>query len=100
MIELSDNVIGLSLFVSRFLLEHLQVLLVALLLLSNFGLVVLDGGVVALLCTLTLFLKTSLESVALDLEEALQLEQLLLRLLLHLAESVFEVRGLLIKLLL
>jgi hypothetical protein len=85
MIELSDHIIGLPLFVGSLLLEHLKVFFVALLLLSDFSFIVLDSGVVALLCTLTLLLETSLESVTLDFEETLKLEQLFLRFLLHLA---------------
>lgn len=78
MIKLSDNIVGLSLLVSCLLLEHLEVLFVALLLLTDLSLIIFDGRVVALLCTLTLLLKASLESITLNLEEALQLEKLLL----------------------
>jgi hypothetical protein len=48
-VELRDVVVGLSLLISGFFLEHLQVLLVAALLLAYLLLVVLDCRVVALL---------------------------------------------------
>lgn len=99
MIKLSDNIIGLSLFVGSFLLEHLKVLLVPLLLLSNFSLIVLDGRVIALLCAFTLLLESSLESVTLDFEEAFELEKLFFRFLLHFTEGILKVTSLLIKLL-
>ena len=78
MIKLSDDIICLSLFIGSFLLEHLQILLITLLLLSDFSLIVLDSRVIALLCTLTLLLKTSLESISLDFKETLKLEELFL----------------------
>ena len=99
MIELGNNIISLSLFVCSFLLEHLEVFFVTLLLLSNFSFIVFDSSVIALLCTLTFLLKTSFESITLDLEKALQLEKLLLRFLLHLTEGILKVTSLLIKLL-
>jgi hypothetical protein len=97
MVELSDNIVSLPLFISSFLLEHLKVLLIALLLLSNFSLIVLDSGVIALLSTFTFLLETSFESVTLDFEKALKLEELFFRFLLHLMESVLKVTGLLVK---
>jgi hypothetical protein len=97
MVELSDNIVSLSLFIGSFLLEHLKVFFIALLLLSNFSLIVFDSGVIALLRTFTFLLKASLESVTLDLEKALKLEKLFFRFLLHLMESVLKVTGLLVE---
>ncbi len=97
MVELSDNIVSLPLFIGSFLLEHLKVLFIALLLLSNFSLIVFDSGVIALLRTFTFLLKASLESVTLDLEKALKLEKLFFRFLLHLMESVLKVTSLLVE---
>jgi hypothetical protein len=97
MVELSDNIVSLPLFIGSFLLEHLKVFLITLLLLSNFSLIVLDSGVIALLSTFTFLLETSLESVTLDFEKALKLEELFFRFLLHLMESVLKVTGLLVE---
>jgi hypothetical protein len=98
MVKLSDNIVGLPLFIGSFLLEHLKVFLIALLLLSNFSLIVLDSGVIALLSTFTFLLEASLESVTLDFEKALELEKLFFRFLLHFMESILKVTGLLVKL--
>jgi hypothetical protein len=99
MVELSDNIVSLPLFIGSFLLEHLKIFLIALLLLSNFSLIVFDSGVIALLRTFTFLLKTSLESVTFDFEKALKLEKLFFRFLLHLTKGILEVTSLLIKLL-
>jgi hypothetical protein len=96
-VELSDNIVSLPLFIGSFLLEHLKVFLIALLLLSNFSFIVFNCGVIALLSTFTFLLKASFESVTLDFEKALKLEKLFFRFLLHLMESVLKVTGLLVK---
>jgi hypothetical protein len=97
MIKLCDNIICLSLFIGSFLLKHLQILLITLLFLSDFSLIVFDSRVIALLSTLTLLLKTPLESITLDFKETLKLEELFFRFLLHLTEGILEVASLLIK---
>jgi hypothetical protein len=73
MVELVDNVISLSFFIGRLILQHLKVIFIALLLLTDFLLVILDCGVVALLSPLTLFLETSFKTITLYLKEALEL---------------------------
>jgi hypothetical protein len=73
MVKLVDNIISLSFFIGRLILEHLKVILIALLLLSNFLFVVLDCGIIALLSSLTLLLETSLQTITLYLKEALKL---------------------------
>ena len=78
MIKLSDDIICLSLFIGSLLLEHLQILFITLLLLSNLSLIVFESGVIALLSSLTLLLEASLESITLDFKETLKLEELFL----------------------
>jgi len=97
-IELVDHIVGLALLVRRLVLQHLQVVLVALLLLADLLLVVLDGRVVTLLGTLSLFLKAALETITFNFKEALELLKLLLRLLLHLPHCILKLPGLLVQL--
>ena len=78
MVELSDHVLHLTLLLSCLVLDHREILLEPLLLVSDLLLIVFNSSIVALLCTLPLLLESSLKAVTLDLEEALKLVKLLL----------------------
>jgi len=78
MVKLRDHIVGLAFFISSFLLEDLQILLVPLLFLSDLRLIVLDRGIISLLRPFSLLLEPSFQAIALDLKEALELQQLFL----------------------
>lgn len=73
MLQLSDVVSGLALLVGCLLLDKLQVLLEALLLITQLLLIVLHSQVVAFLGALALLEETALVAILLDLVEALEL---------------------------
>lgn len=73
MLQLSDVVSGLALLVGCLLLDKLQVLLEALLLITQLLLIVLHSQVVAFLGALALLEETALVAILLDLVEALKL---------------------------
>ena len=98
MVKLRDHIVGLAFFISSFLLEDLQVLLVPLLFLSDLRLIVLDRGIISLLRSFSLLLEPSFQAIALDLKEALELQQLFLRLLLHIPQCLLKVTSLLVQL--
>jgi hypothetical protein len=98
MVKLRDHIVGLAFFISSFLLEDLQVLLIPLLFLSDLRLIVLDRGIISLLRPFSLLLEPSFQAIALDLKEALELQQLFLRLLLHIPQCLLKVTSLLVQL--
>jgi len=100
MFKLSDILRCLTLLVGSLILDHLDVLLVALLLFADLLLIVLNGSVVTFLSTLTLFLETALESVTLNLKESLKLIKLFFRFLLHLSKRLLKLTSLVLKLVL
>lgn len=73
MLQLSDVVSGLALLVGCLLLDKLQVLLEALLLITQLLLIVLHSQIVAFLGALALLEETALVAILLDLVEALEL---------------------------
>lgn len=73
MLQLSDVVSGLALLVGCLLLDKLQVLLEALLLITQLLLIVLHSQIVAFLGALALLEETALVAILLDLVEALKL---------------------------
>lgn len=98
MVKLRDHIVSLAFFISSFLLEDLQVLLVPLLFLSDLRLIVLDRGIISFLRPFSLLLEPSFQAIALDLKEALELQQLFLRLLLHIPQCLLKVTSLLVQL--
>ena len=97
MVELSYDIVHLLFFLGSLFLHHLNIFLIALLLFSDLGLVIFNHGVIPLLGSFSLFLKSSFESVTLNLEEVLQLAQLLFRFLSSFLKSLLKVEGLLFK---
>lgn len=100
MFELSDVLRSLTFLVGSLILDHLDVLLVALLLFADLLLIVFNGSVVTFLSTLTLFLETTLKSISLNLKESLKLIKLFFRFLLHFSKRLLKLTGLVLKLVL